>query len=656
MLGVTVSNRKGIIMINSVSSQSACFSDMIASNLGPTDRQQNVSDNGVNGNNNLKSYVNNNIANRNYNLNSHQTKNAYGFTLQEGINLYNFYANNDKRDVTKEVAATCSVAGKDNGQKDRLDLAGASTVAASESCTNKNDLQNQHHNYSKSYDSQQEASYCNESSNDDDPPSEPETEDPTEDDSIVALEKGYSQDAGIKVPHSNVEPDHHARRPMNAFLIFCKRHRAIVRDRHPNLENRSITKILGDWWANLDKEQKLSYTNLAKQYKDAFFTAHPDFKWYKLPAPPLRPQGPRSVKQELFNEDYAFGDEQLSCDISWNKPHETLNVEQRTTSSTSNEYITADSDYLSEDQQIHQTVNQKELQIGVFKLADEAQMGGLNSLMTDSYDGKLNQSDLAAGTMDHRDIVAESPLSPTLKSLADPYINMKNHFYSKRPNDVSRELSAYDNKRFKRAFDTMHYEYYDEECTKKTARACKGKRYQEFMTLTRLNSASKKTSKSATVVREEQLAATVTAPVKIETVSEDKQADKPNPVPNVLISDTMPTEMDNSSVKNMEKPFDASDFDLDKKINELPCLDLDEYLNKKRDTKKKKKIKGKFKTPNNTRVVTVEQNEKIVGSRKRKARKESITRRDVMCPEALFVLAAVAEVAANETHINDIAV
>lgn len=33
-------------------------------------------------------------------------------------------------------------------------------------------------------------------------------------------------------------PDHHARRPMNAFLIFCKRHRAIVREQYPNLENR----------------------------------------------------------------------------------------------------------------------------------------------------------------------------------------------------------------------------------------------------------------------------------------------------------------------------------------------------------------------------------------------------------------------------------
>lgn len=33
-------------------------------------------------------------------------------------------------------------------------------------------------------------------------------------------------------------PDHHERRPMNAFLIFCKRHRGIVREKYPNLENR----------------------------------------------------------------------------------------------------------------------------------------------------------------------------------------------------------------------------------------------------------------------------------------------------------------------------------------------------------------------------------------------------------------------------------
>lgn len=65
--------------------------------------------------------------------------------------------------------------------------------------------------------------------------------------------------------HHDAEPSHHARRPMNAFLIFCKRHRSVVRQRYPHLENRSVTKILGEWWANLEPLEKGSYTELAKQ-------------------------------------------------------------------------------------------------------------------------------------------------------------------------------------------------------------------------------------------------------------------------------------------------------------------------------------------------------------------------------------------------------
>lgn len=46
-----------------------------------------------------------------------------------------------------------------------------------------------------------------------------------------------SSTSNAKINEDKSERDH-ARRPMNAFLIFCKRHRAIVRDRYPNLENR----------------------------------------------------------------------------------------------------------------------------------------------------------------------------------------------------------------------------------------------------------------------------------------------------------------------------------------------------------------------------------------------------------------------------------
>src|SRR6218665_594501 len=55
------------------------------------------------------------------------------------------------------------------------------------------------------------------------------------------------------------------KRPMNAFLIFCKRHRGLVHEKNPSLDNRSVTRILGDLWANLGQQEKYMYTDLAKQ-------------------------------------------------------------------------------------------------------------------------------------------------------------------------------------------------------------------------------------------------------------------------------------------------------------------------------------------------------------------------------------------------------
>lgn len=52
---------------------------------------------------------------------------------------------------------------------------------------------------------------------------------------------------------------------MNAFLLFCKRHRSLVRQKHPRLDNRGATKILADWWAVLDPKEKQKYTDMAKE-------------------------------------------------------------------------------------------------------------------------------------------------------------------------------------------------------------------------------------------------------------------------------------------------------------------------------------------------------------------------------------------------------
>lgn len=52
---------------------------------------------------------------------------------------------------------------------------------------------------------------------------------------------------------------------MNAFMIFSKRHRALVHQRHPNQDNRTVSKILGEWWYALGAKEKQEYHDLAFQ-------------------------------------------------------------------------------------------------------------------------------------------------------------------------------------------------------------------------------------------------------------------------------------------------------------------------------------------------------------------------------------------------------
>ncbi|XP_069968585.1 putative transcription factor capicua isoform X3 [Bactrocera oleae] len=77
---------------------------------------------------------------------------------------------------------------------------------------------------------------------------------------------------------SSPEPDK-IRRPMNAFMIFSKKHRKLVHKKHPNQDNRTVSKILGEWWYALKPEQKAKYHELASSVKDAHFKLHPHWKW-----------------------------------------------------------------------------------------------------------------------------------------------------------------------------------------------------------------------------------------------------------------------------------------------------------------------------------------------------------------------------------------
>ncbi|XP_055541968.1 putative transcription factor capicua isoform X2 [Wyeomyia smithii] len=100
----------------------------------------------------------------------------------------------------------------------------------------------------------------------------------------AALQAANSSAGGpptvAKEPQSPLnKKDPKIRRPMNAFMIFSKRHRALVHQKHPNQDNRTVSKILGEWWYALKPEEKTKYHELASEVKEAHFKAHPEWKW-----------------------------------------------------------------------------------------------------------------------------------------------------------------------------------------------------------------------------------------------------------------------------------------------------------------------------------------------------------------------------------------
>lgn len=211
---------------------------------------------------------------------------------------------------------------------------------------------------------------------------------------------------------------------------------------------------------------------------------------------------------------------------------------------------------------------------------------------------------------------------------------------------------------------------------KKSSRACKGKRYMEFMNAQKLCVISKRT-KPRTISTSSSLSMSPLQPnqgniypfrkslscsqaiQKLDYDTFDHLYANQNatimPLNAAMQNKTdaiakMVSNKDESAVSpDGNRKIDVNEFELEHKINALHAHNLDEYLVRKQDTKKKKKVndkrsgggyrkvhkigKSKAKSKSTIHAVAVpktfDEAKAIVGSQKRKARKESITRRDV---------------------------
>ncbi|KAL0127177.1 hypothetical protein PUN28_005454 [Cardiocondyla obscurior] len=437
------------------------------------------------------------------------------------------------------------------------------------------------------------------------------------------------------------EPAHHARRPMNAFLIFCKRHRGSVRSGFPHLENRAVTRVLGEWWATLHPDQKRSYTNLAQEYKDAFLNANPDFKWYKLPAPPLRTLNTRPT----------------------NKKQESSGSAQ-STDSVKSEYES--SDCTKSDRRDGQSI-----QPG--KLADESQIGGLSSLFTPQK-SETSEEQAVNGVPECESV---PPKPPKKRYTESPYqsdqkrdcktdlFGDKKRKRAESNNNEQHETIIEDEKHTLNSFITQPEESFRSE------RTCKGLRYQKFLAEQNIgpsgqqNKRRRITGSHGNDERTNERRNSISSNISEKTDSLSSEGGNSSRGDLEHLVESAEGKMEASKPEDTEtegaedevdygpwtarKRFRAEDFNLEKKIEALPSLSLEEFQEKKKQQRtKKKKILQKFnssankkhqnsssgnQTSSQTERVSAtnegyEESEKthLVGSQKRKARKQSITR------------------------------
>lgn len=339
------------------------------------------------------------------------------------------------------------------------------------------------------------------------------------------------------------------------------------------------------------------------QLKDIFFENNPDFQWYKFPEPTrrsimVRPYSSLSLRSYDDNSD----------DIEvWNSINENP---------TNNNHLT------KINFNVEPSTSKPESDFTPGKLADEAQMGGLNSLILGSNESRVctNQNNLEIILNEkEQQNPAENPESFKLKKLQDELLETSKVFESLDEDNGEHDFFM----SRKRLFSDVSSESDD---LRLPQRSCKGKRYEELKNNWGVINNKRPRKEMSNRLNH-----------KSTRLNSWKSFDNYDSESELVEGDQRQRESESSteSSKGEDVPKKVPklcDFDLDKELAALKPLDYDAYLAKKRDnlTRKKNPIyhsTSKSKLSMDERNMLREQTKsKLVGSGKRKPKKDSITR------------------------------
>lgn len=311
------------------------------------------------------------------------------------------------------------------------------------------------------------------------------------------------------------------------------------------------------------------------------------------------------------------------------------------------------------------------------KLADEAHMGGLSSLLATKTEIQtpnpyysppclkfkaistpnefrshniLERAKAKGASREESIRELQNALTETTRIFEEDFDEEKGAMYQYMPNDQFTNQDVIDqivDKRYSKDDDYGYQRNWsDDEKNSRSGRSCKGKRYQEFMAVGGLIVNKRQKRDNTDKLQDEGYSASCSWETSNSRSEESAiiEESKPDvPLNDISIENELKTEQIEvpESDNNPNKTFKAADFDLDAKIRALPSLSLEKFQQKKRENKRKKKtLSLKPKALESSHIVNSvprsylddrrdmaeRWRETVIGSQKRKPRKVSITR------------------------------
>lgn len=107
------------------------------------------------------------------------------------------------------------------------------------------------------------------------------------------------------------------KRPMNAFMVWCRSERKKIMKENPHLKTSEASKLLSVRWKALPQEIKSVYVEEANRLQKMHRKEYPDYKYMPKKKPAQNVQFrvpiPRPVAQQWFDSVSSLDDERMTC-------------------------------------------------------------------------------------------------------------------------------------------------------------------------------------------------------------------------------------------------------------------------------------------------------------------------------------------------------